>query len=165
MRLPLIFGCSGLMLVCVACSNHASAPVAEGDATINFKGCIYNGTAVSGPGGVPTATDYGATVLNGSTGGYHVSCSVTHNGTYAVNAQIDSPDMSLSVDSSDVTVGAHMLFFVAGASGTQQSIESSDATNNKPSSNCVLTTASTAANFVVKPGTIFAQYDCSHVTG
>ena len=163
MRLALVFGCSVVVLVTAACSSSSSAPVAEGDATINFSNCIYANAEIHGPGGSPTADNFGATVLDGSTGGYRVSCSVTGNGVYAVNAQIESPDMTLLVDSSDVSAGAHMSFFVAGSGGTQEVIVSTDS-SNKAAPTCTLTTNSTSGIFVVKPGSIFAQYDCQTVT-
>jgi hypothetical protein len=163
MRLPLIFGCSVVMLVSAACSSSTSAPVAEGDATIQFTGCIYNGAEISKPGAAPSADNYGGTVLDGSTGGYHVSCLVSQKGAYVVDAHIESPDMTtLSVVSSDVNAGAQMSFFVAGTGGTQEVIVSTDS-NNKAAATCTLTTSSTSGQFVVKPGTIFAEYDCPTV--
>ena len=161
MGLPLIFGCSVVVLVSAACSSSTSAPVAEGNATINFANCIYGDSEIAGPGGVPTADNYGGTVLNGSTGGYHVSCLVSQRGAYVVSANIESPDMTLSVDSTDVSVGAHMSFFVAGTGGTQEVIESTDSSNHA-ASNCTLSTS--GGIYVAKSGTIFAQYDCPTVT-
>jgi len=82
---------------------------------------------------------------------------VTHNGTYAVAAYIESPDMSLAIDSSDVTAGAQMTFYEAGVSGTPDALVSVDANNNAAPS-CKLTV--TGGNLQVSAGTIFAQYDC-----
>ena len=176
MHLPLLLEYGVVLLVAAACAGKstgtttpdasvvldAQAPsVARGDATLNFSGCSYPNAAINGPAGAPTTSDFGSAVVNGSAvGGYRVACSVTHDGTYAVSAHIESSDMSLDVQSNDVNAGAQMTFYEAGVTGTQNALTSVDASNNSAPS-CTLTVS--GGKLQVSPGTIFAQYDCPAV--
>jgi len=176
MRLPLLLEYGVVLLAAAACAGKSTGtttpgasvlldaqapPVARGDATLNFSGCSYANAAISGPAGAPTTSDFGSTVVNGNAlGGYRVACSVTYDGTYAVSAHIESPDMSLDVQSSDVNAGAQMTFYEAGLTGTQNALGSVDASDNLAPT-CTLTVS--GGKLQVSSGTIFAQYDCPTV--
>ena len=156
------------MLICSGCSSNSSTSGAgaKGNATITFErsnGCMYNGSSIaSSNGGVPTPTDPGGTVSNGKD--YQVSCKLAASGaSFSLAAHIESANiMSLDIQSSDISVGSEMIFYVAGTGGTPDPITSADASNN-PASTCTFTTSSTGTLLSVGSGTIFAEYDCPKV--
>jgi acyl-CoA hydrolase len=162
----------GAMVACLAvtsasaCSS-ATTPPAEGNATLNY---ITSGLtrAIYGEGGKPEDDKYGGTVLDG-TNGAHVSCSVRRSGSgYSVVGHIDNADMSIDVTSSDITACAgsttttgcaSMSFFVQGRADAERSVDES----NDPAPTCIVNVTQPNTKFVVKPGSIFASYDCLNV--
>jgi hypothetical protein len=82
-----------------------------------------------------------------------VSCSVSGQGTFAITASIESPDMKLTIDGTAVagqTGTASMTFY------TLQTL------NPLSSSTCTLTLS--GASYTVESGHLWAQYNCSNVT-
>jgi hypothetical protein len=147
-----------------ACSS-ATTPPAEGNATLNY---VNSGVTASifGIGGEPLAEKYGGTVLNG-TNGTQVECTVRRSGAgYSVAAHIENSEMSLDVNSGDITacssgaskMCAGMTFFVQGRN-TEKSVDDS----NDPAPTCIVNTTQEHTKFVVEPGSIFASYDCANV--
>jgi len=164
MHLSLGFVSLAVILIGSACSSNSSTSGAgaKGNATINFdrnNGCTYNNSFISSSDKPPTLTDLGGTVSNGKD--YQVSCKLAATGaSYSLEAHIESTSiMSLNIQSSDISVGSTMLFYVAGTGGTPSPITSTDATNNAAST-CTFTTSSSNTLLTVGSGTIFAEYDC-----
>jgi hypothetical protein len=153
-----IFGAFWACLAVVgasACSD-ATPPAAEGNAQVTLSG---KHTAIYGPGGEPTGTYHGGTVLDG-THGVHVSCKVSHSGTYHVEGHIESSDMTLDIASgSDIGAGAQMTFYQVGAAGSETSVDA----NSDPASTCTVTTSADNTIYVVKSGSIFAGFQCNNV--
>ena len=162
--LSLMGGCAGALLVLGCSGNSSTAPtIVEGDATLNFSNCIYRDDGVYGPAGAPTVDDYGGTVLNGSTGGYAVSCTVSQDGTYSVHGHIAGPTLTLNVDAQDISAGAQMIFYEPGDKGTPNSMTSVvSSTNSNTAYNCTLT-VSGSGKLSIEPGAIFAKYSCPTV--
>ena len=149
------------LLGLVACSSPA-APPAEGSAQVNFSVCTLPQQTISGPGGTPSGSKVGPnqTVLDGR-GGYVVKCSVAGSGnSYSVSATIVGPDMTLTVDSKSVSP--------SGSGMATMSFATTQTLNNTYSSatdGCTLTTKSTTTTgLTVRPGSIWATYDCPTTT-
>jgi len=138
-----------------ACSD-ATPPAAEGNAAVTLSG---RHRAIYGPGGEPTDTSFGGTVLSG-TNGVRLNCKVTHGSTYNVQAHIENADMTLDIASGDIGSGAQMTFYMPGITADS---ETSVDTNNNPAPSCTVTTSQTNSNFIVKSGSIFASFSCSNV--
>lgn len=139
-----------------ACGD-ATPPAAEGNATVTLGG---RARSIFGPGGVPTDTNYGGTVLNG-TSGVNVTCKVSHGGSsYSVQGHIENSDMTLDIASGDIATGAQMTFYMPGATADS---ETSVDSNNNPGPACTLTTAQADTKLVAKTGSIFAKFYCATV--
>jgi hypothetical protein len=126
------------------------------DATMSSD-CAYLNSAISDNGGIPDSTHLGAPVSIGN--GYSVSCSVVFAGAYKVQAFVQSPEMTLDIQSTDINAGAAMTFFVAGSMDSVRSVNR----NNDPAPTCTITTAEASSSFFIEPGAIFAKYDCPSV--
>jgi hypothetical protein len=143
-----------LALTSLAACSSASPPPPEGNAIINSSsGCGISSEFISGPKGAPTSDSIGGTVLDGTGNGVHVSCKVSSHG--AINAKIESADMSMQVFSDNVSSGATMSFYVT-ASGNP-SLESIDTTTNRSAPTCTVTP------YALKAGSIYARFDCPTV--
>jgi hypothetical protein len=164
MHLSLGFVSLAVVISCSACSSNSSTSGAgaKGNVTVAFDNCNYVDAVIAGSGGPPSLTDPGATVSNGKN--YKVSCQLTPSGdSYSLDAQLESTNvMSLSVQSSNVSVGATMSFYIAGTGGTPDSITSTDDKNNAAPT-CTLVTSGSDTLLTVGSGTIFAEYDCPKV--
>jgi len=149
----------GAFLTCLAvmgasaCSD-ATPPAAEGNASVTLGG---RHAAIYGPGGEPTSTSFGGTVLSG-TNGVRLSCKVTHSGTYSVQAHIENADMIVDIASGDINTGAQMTFYQVGAAGSETSVDA----NSDPASTCTVTTSADNTIYVVKSGSIFAGFTCTN---
>jgi hypothetical protein len=153
-----IFGAFWTCLAVVgasACSD-ATPPAAEGNVTVTLGG---RQRAIFGPGGAPTDTSYGGTVLNG-TNGVHLSCKVSHSGTYSVQAHIENADMTVDIASGDINTGAQMTFYMPGVTADS---ETSVNTNSDPWPTCTVTTSQDNSLLTVRSGSIFAKFMCSTV--
>jgi hypothetical protein len=70
--------------------------------------------------------------------------------------------MSLNIQSSDISAGSEMIFYVAGSGGTPDTMTSVDV-NNNAAPTCIFTTSGSDTLLTVGSGTIFAEYDCPKV--
>ena len=150
----------GAFLACLAvmgasaCSD-ATPPAAEGNASVTLTG---RQRAIFGPGGAPTDTSYGGTVLDGSNG-VRLNCKVSHSGTYNVQAHIENSELTLDIASGDIIAGAEMTFYLPGITASAEN--SVDPQTNNPAPSCIVTT--TPDPLVVKAGSIFAKFSCTNV--
>lgn len=145
--------CVCLATVGLAACSSASPPPPEGNASMSSSNGINRKI------GNPSDTAYGGTVLDG-TQGIKVSCTVRHNGTYAISGHIESAEMSLDVSAGNIDDGAMMTFYApplgTGLSGTVDSI-TSVGSNSSAGYTCTITPT------VVKAGSIYAHYNCPTV--
>lgn len=151
-----IFGAFWTCLAVMGASGcgDATPPAAEGNATVTLAG---RQKAIFGPGGAPTGSSYGGTVLNG-TDGVRLNCKVRHSGTYNVQAHIENSELSLDIASGDIGVGAQMTFLLSGITADS---ESSVNDSNNPAATCIVTTSPDP--LIVKSGSIFAEFRCPNV--
>lgn len=149
-----VFAC--LAIVGVSACGEASPPPAEGNALVQN---MSSGVSRS-IGGSSGPADFGTTVLDG-TEGVRVTCSVKRSGgSFSISGHIQSPEMTMDISSSDVAAGAYMSFFVQAS--TLDSENSVDASNNSAPS-CTLTVSQAGTKYILKPGSIYAGYDCPTV--
>jgi len=148
-----IFAC--VPVLGVSACGEASPPPAEGKAMVQNITTGANKTIGAG-----ASNDFGGTVLDG-TNGTRVRCSVKRSGSsFAVYGHIENAEMSLDVNSTDISQGAMMAFFIQGA--TVDGITSVDDNNNNAPT-CVVNTAQPNTEYLVKPGSIYASFDCPKV--
>jgi ABC-type phosphate transport system substrate-binding protein len=150
-----VLACLAIVGVC-AC-GEASPPPPEGNALVQNLSNGAHGII----GGSSGPADFGTTILDG-TQGVRVSCNVQRSGSsFSVSGHIESPDVSLEVSSTDIAAaGAYMTFTIQGStvSGALNSVDG----NNNPAPTCMLTTSEAGSKYIVKPGSIYAGYDCSN---
>ena len=129
---------------------------------VSFSCNLPQGTLYSNES-APARDNYGGTILDG-TNGVHVSCTVL---THAIHALITSPNLQLSVDTISAVTQAQMSFQVAGNAsqiGSLNTVVSVD-NNKNAADSCVLTVqpATSGDKYVLKPGSIFAYFNCPSV--
>jgi hypothetical protein len=151
-----VFWASLALTGLVACSS-ALPPPPEGNAQANSAtGCGSFNKTIAGEQGAPSPSTLGGTVLDGTNGGVHVSCKVTGHG--AIDARIESPEMSLVLLSDNVSAGAQMSFYVPDTGNP--SLDSIDTTTNRAAPTCIV---NTSAPYILKSGSIYASFNCPTV--